>query len=271
MIQNSCGGLAELVCLRSLASITIECLRPEQRIGLRRPRVKIPRTGTGVDSSPSADAESPRAEGIPLDESHTVDPLANGHSPATARVETVGNDETLMVAAQRGDRAAFSMIVQRHQSAVFGYLRTRLLQPSDAEDLTQEVFLRCYTTKARFNIGMVRPWLIGIARNILREHVRKIKRRKEVAWTELCLELDEMVPPEDQIYGDVLAHLPGCMESLGESAREALTLRYTARLRLAEIGEKLCRSEGAAKLLMFRARQALKNCLDRKFRKTQDP
>jgi len=176
--------------------------------------------------------------------------------------------ETLVERAQRGDRAAFEEIVQKNQGAVYGYLRARLIQPSDAEDLTQEVFLRCYTGWARFErSSLIRPWLIGIARNLLREHSRKVKRRKEVAWTELCLELEELLPVgEEQTYEDVLAHLPNCMESLGESARQALDLRYAVKLRLADIGQRLKRSEGAVKLLMFRARQALKHCLDSKLR-----
>jgi RNA polymerase sigma-70 factor (ECF subfamily) len=106
---------------------------------------------------------------------------------------------------------------------------------------------------------------LGIARNLLREHARRLRRRKEVAWTELCLELDEMVSSDENVYGDMLEFLPGCLNSLGESARQAIELRYSMHLRLSEVGEKLHRSEGAAKLLMFRARQALKNCLDRKF------
>ena len=48
------------------------------------------------------------------------------------------------------------------------------------------------------------------------------------------------------------------------SARQALNLRYEGSLRLAEIGRRLHRSEGAIKLLMFRARQALRDCLDNK-------
>lgn len=183
----------------------------------------------------------------------------------SAHAEADG-EARLLLEAQNGDRAAFGEIIAGHQAAVFGYLRARLLQPSDAEDLTQEVFLRCYSAATRFDPNaLVRPWLLGIARNLLREHARRIKRRKEVAWTELCLELDEMVSSDDTLYGDMLSHLPGCLSSLGESARQAIELRYNAHLRLAEIGEKLRRSEGAAKLLMFRARQALKNCLDRKF------
>ena len=114
----------------------------------------------------------------------------------------------------------------------------------------------------------MRPWLFGIARNLLREHVRRIARRKEVAWTEMCLELDALVETPNVRAEDALAHLPACLDSLGKSAREALDLRYQARLRLAEIGEKLHRSEGAIKLLVHRARQALKHCLDGKMKRT---
>lgn len=180
-------------------------------------------------------------------------------------------DQALIELAKQGDREAFETIVRRHQGAVYGYLRARLLQPSDAEDLTQEVFLRCYQGRARFDSNsLVRPWLIGIARNLLREHVRKVVRRKEVAWTELCLDLEELIACENTATEDILQHLPQCMQSLGQSARQSLDLRYNARLRLAEIGEKLHRSEGAVKLLMFRARQALRNCLDKKLRTRVD-
>ena len=144
-------------------------------------------------------------------------------------------------------------------------MRARLLQPSDAEDLTQEVFLRSYAARARFHsANLIGPWLIGIARNLLREHARKSKRRKEVAWTELCLEVEERVGAACEANDEMVSRLSGCLDSLGASAREAIKLRYVAKLRLAEIGQKLARSEGAAKLLMFRARQALKYCLERR-------
>jgi RNA polymerase sigma-70 factor (ECF subfamily) len=174
-------------------------------------------------------------------------------------------DRLMVEAAQQGDRAAFGVIVARHQRLVFGYLRSRLTAAADAEDLCQEVFLRCYRGQARFADGVqLRPWLIGIARNVLHEHVRRVKRRKEVAWTELCLQLEDMIDELADRHEAALAHLPACLESLGQSARQALDMRYQTQMRLAEIGQQLRRSEGAVKLLMFRARQALKNCLDSK-------
>lgn len=178
------------------------------------------------------------------------------------------DDPVLLTAAQRGDQEAFAALVDRHRPAVFGYLRARVLQPADAEDLSQEAFLRCYLHLADLEpTPSLRPWLLGVARNVLREFVRKHRRRrqKETAWTELCLELDETAAPaaDEPAYQDQMEQLPNCMAALGESARRAIELRYTAQLGVDEIGNRLRRSAGAAKLLMFRARQALKRCLNR--------
>jgi RNA polymerase sigma-70 factor (ECF subfamily) len=181
-------------------------------------------------------------------------------------VRAVVDDETQLVqAAQRGDRQAFSLLVERHQRAVFGFLRARLLEAADAEDLCQEVFLRCYLGREKLERATtVGAWLAGIARNILREHVRKMSRRREVAWTELCLELDQLTPAREGHEHDAMSHLPKCLDALGQSAREAIDLRYRVQLRMEEIGRRLKRSEGAVKLLVHRARQALRNCLERR-------
>ena len=173
----------------------------------------------------------------------------------------------LVLASQRGDKRAFAVLVDLYQQSVYGYLRARLSEPADAEDLCQEVFLRCYLGREKLaRATAVGSWLIGIARNLLREHVRRQHRRREVGWTELCLALEQLVGEHKSESHDALNHLPKCLESLGQSAREAIDLRYRSQLRLAEIAHHLRRSEGAVKLLMHRSRQALKNCLDRRLR-----
>lgn len=190
--------------------------------------------------------------------------------PIVNMTATEVEDRQLIERVQQGEREAFTEIVQRHQGAVFGYLRARLIDGADAEDLTQEVFLRCYCARARFDSSQqIRPWLLGIARNLLREHLRSSKRRKETGWTNLCLEIEDPVEPEGQ-YEEVIGFLPKCLDALGRSAREAIHLRYKARMRMAQIGEKLHRSEGAVKLLMFRARQTLRTCLSHKCREQAD-
>jgi RNA polymerase sigma-70 factor, ECF subfamily len=153
---------------------------------------------------------------------------------------------------------------------VYAYLRARLFEPADAQDLCQEVFLRCYTAAARFDSPeLVRPWLIGIARNLLRERVRRLKRRREVAWTELCLEVETVGTASDVRRDAAISMLPDCLDSLGPTAREALEMHYRGNLRLAAIGQRMHRSEGAIKLLLFRARQALRLCLTGRLRAEQ--
>lgn len=180
-------------------------------------------------------------------------------------VDATVTDDCLVAAAQSGDREAFEQLVRRHQGPIYGFLRARTLEPADAEDLCQEVFIRCYSASATFESpAKVRPWLFGIARNVLREHIRRVSRRKEVAWTALCLEVDTSDSPPEALYEDVVGLLPSCLDSLGQNAQQAIDMHYRSQLRFAQIGERLRRSEGAIKLLMFRARQAIKQCIDRK-------
>jgi RNA polymerase sigma-70 factor (ECF subfamily) len=192
-------------------------------------------------------------------------PIAAAESrPQAAEAE---GHAALVASAQRGDQRAFAALIELYQGTVYGFLRARLIEPADAEDLCQEAFLRCYLGREKLSrAAAVGPWLIGIARNLLREHVRRVQRRKEVAWTELCLELDALASEHDDKHDEALGHLPGCLDSLGQSAREAIELRYRRQLRMAEVGERLRRSEGAVKLLVHRARAALRNCLDGKLK-----
>jgi len=159
------------------------------------------------------------------------------------------------------EQAAFADVYRENHAAVHGYLRARLLNGSDAEDLCQEVFLRAYRSIRRYDpAASMRPWLLGIGRNVLREHVRRVRARKEVAWTELCLELEETVESEG-LYEDMLHLLPVCTVRLGQSARQAITWHYMRGQKLQEIATRLGKSLGAVKVLMVRARQALRRCI----------
>ena len=210
-------------------------------------------------------ADRPPLYGSPLNEAAAV-----GNRVDLPLTQSISEDQRLLRKLHKGERSALELIVERHQMTVYGYLRARLLEPADAEDLCQEVFLRCFSGKVKFERATdLRPWLIGIARNVLREHVRSKVRSKEVAWTELCLKLDALTADQPAQQHAAIEHLPACLQGLGPSAREALDLRYGASLALAEIGAKLRRSEGAVKLLIFRARQALRSCLDLRLRQEE--
>lgn len=204
-------------------------------------------------------------------EAHEVAAHAQSAFVEYDRAKVAEEDALLIQAIQNNDREALGAFVQRQQGFVFGYLRSRMVDPTDADDLCQEVFLRCLAGKVRFRGDVpVRPWLLGVARNVLREHIRRNKRRKEVEWTELCLELDALTEDDPSDYRTVHAWLHSCIDNLGHSAHEALKMHYFARLKMAQIADKMRRSEGAVKLLVFRARQALKECVTRKSRIASD-
>ena len=187
----------------------------------------------------------------------SADPqAAQATPPAAARPRRKGLHEA--------DRAEVEAVVTAHQKMVYGFLRGRLADASAADDLCQEVFLRFLTSRplVATGSGETSAWLVGIARNVLREHARRRARRREVSWTELCLDVEH---GGNQAAGDTddrLARIPGCLDGLGKTARAALDLHYGERLRLAEIGRRFDRSEGAVKLLLFRARQAVRRCLN---------
>jgi RNA polymerase sigma-70 factor (ECF subfamily) len=183
----------------------------------------------------------------------------------STRIVVTHVEADLVVRWRKGDHDAFAVLIERHHRPIYGFLRARVLQSSDAEDMTQEVFLRFYESRTRFDsAALVRPWLLGIARNLLREHVRDVRRRREVGWTELCLELETVLPADVAVAEDAPNWLPQCLSDLGPSARQAIEMHYRSEQRLSEIGLALHRSEGAVKILLHRARQALRDCLTRR-------
>ncbi|MBM4021228.1 MAG: RNA polymerase sigma factor [Planctomycetes bacterium] len=172
----------------------------------------------------------------------------------------IATDSSLLAATRRRDHAAFAALVGRHERAVGGYLRARLAGRGELDDLCQEVFVRLYAGGDPPAGVSLRAWLFGIARNVLREHLRGARRRQH-AWTELCLEIEDR-SGDDGRYDDAIERLPACLDGLGASARRAIDLFYGENLPMRELAAQFKRSEGAVKLLVHRARQAVKRCLD---------
>jgi len=86
------------------------------------------------------------------------------------------------------------------------------------------------------------------------------RKRKQVAWTQLCLELEQTVEAEG-LYQDILHLVPVCTVRLGKSAHHAIQWRHMGRQKLQRIAARLGKTLGAVKVLMVRARQALKRCI----------
>ncbi|MGC1275616.1 MAG: sigma-70 family RNA polymerase sigma factor [Planctomycetaceae bacterium] len=159
---------------------------------------------------------------------------------------------------KRRNAAAFDEIVQTHRHAVYGYLRARLADGAEATRLTETAFEKFYVDPSNCSDDAIRPRLLTLAKAALSEHARASHGRHDVAWTTLCLDVEESGQEDSD---DEFVRLSACLDSLEPAERDAIELKYRADWTLLQIGERLRRSENAARLLLLRARQSLRASL----------
>ena len=137
---------------------------------------------------------------------------------------------------------------------VWGYLRQRIADPHAAEEMLQETFLVAMTDPAALDAAISkRAWLVGIACNLVREHLRRTKRRQSAE------RLD--VPPSDApLHEDYrLEAMRGAIIRLPDAQREVLELRLAHELSYAEIAETLRIPLGTVRSRMHNAVAALRH------------
>lgn len=169
---------------------------------------------------------------------------------------TEESDETLAARAQKGDRAAFNVLVTRHHGRIYAFHRSAGNTVHDAEDYTQEAFLRVFKSLDRYDRSQpFLPWLYTIAR---RESIRAWKKKKP---TEPLPESDSIsCRDEERDLAPHLWHLARL--HLKPAAFTALWLYYREDLPVATIARSLNKSQSSTKILLFRARNTLREHLN---------
>jgi RNA polymerase sigma factor (sigma-70 family) len=104
------------------------------------------------------------------------------HVTGDRRMPLGASDESLLQASANGDQRAFSELYERHARAIYNYLFRRLADWSEAEDLTAVVFLEAFRRRSEVVVieGKLRPWLYGIATNVLRNRRRALWRHRHL-------------------------------------------------------------------------------------------
>lgn len=171
-----------------------------------------------------------------------------------------GDDESLAQRAVARDAAAWSELFELHWRSVYGFVRYRLRGADEAEDLASQVFEVAYSRADRFDYRGVPidAWLIGIARNVCRDHIKKLGRRG------INEELDDNSGPVEDGAADAadLRHdLAVAMRSLTEDQQEVLSLRFLLDRSVEETARMMNRSEDAVKNLQRRALAAMHRAL----------
>ncbi len=141
---------------------------------------------------------------------------------------------------------------------VYGYLASRCGSATVAEDLTSDTFLAAVDAIRRDRVpDLTVGWLIGVARHKLVDHWR---RREREDRTLRAVESEPSGEGDDEwdVHLDALT-AQQTLESLGAHHRSALTLRYLDGLPVRQVAECLGRTEGAAEVLLVRARAAFRD------------
>jgi RNA polymerase sigma-70 factor (ECF subfamily) len=175
------------------------------------------------------------------------------------------DDETLdrLVAnAKRGDSQAFGQLFDEYAGPIHRFIASRVNSPSDAEDLTQLVFVKALEALPRYEARGIPfgGWLFRLARNAIIDQVRT-RRDHLPLVTALTRETDDAGPEATAALRDDLDRVAQALTELTDDQREVIELRFFAGLSVLETAVAMGRQEGTVRGLQFRAIAALRRSL----------
>ena len=164
-----------------------------------------------------------------------------------------GMDDAAVIEASLADPHRFGTVFDRHFDAVHGFAERRL-GADLADEIAAETFVRAFDLRGKYDRrrGDARPWLLGIAANLLRRHWRT-ERRRLAAYARAGAER-ESAP--DQVAG--LGELAGALDDLTKDERDVLLLYALAELSYEEIAVALKMPIGTVRSRLARARRRLR-------------
>jgi len=182
------------------------------------------------------------------------------------------NDEAIVRAVRNGRKEAFAGLIDGHKESVYGTLMRLTGDPQVAEELAHETFVRAYQNLKSFR-GESRfsTWLIQIAINLARDHVREHRRNKTVSL-EAMLERDPDAPvfAERRLHcnplrevslRDMVVRLEIALRELPSSYREIFVLHHVQDISYEDIAALTGDSVGSLKVRAHRVRKLLRERL----------
>jgi RNA polymerase sigma-70 factor (ECF subfamily) len=179
------------------------------------------------------------------------------------------DDDRLIAAVGAGDKDAFSGLVERYQRSLYYFVVGKVAEDTEAKDIVQKTFVVAFQrlTEFRRNESFF-AWLKGIALNHCRNEWRRYQNQARLAGRLLEekraeLELAALETQSDEGENRVAA-LRQCLEQLDSEEQSAIELRFVQELPLAKIGQQLGRGAEATRLLLYRIRQRLADCVKKR-------
>lgn len=180
------------------------------------------------------------------------------------------SEERLIERCKKGDERAIGQFIDLYQARVFGFVKRMVATSEEAEDISQEVFIRAFQSINRFDSrANIKTWIFRIAHNLCIDHARKNKRSVQKVSTGVDAEAaeefevaDESWSPEKlMIQTQMFELVEEAIASMSEKLRAVLLLHDREDLAYDEIAVMLEIPEGTVKSRLFLARNFLQSKL----------
>jgi RNA polymerase sigma-70 factor (ECF subfamily) len=165
----------------------------------------------------------------------------------------------------KGDRQAYALLVEEYKSPIYNLAYRMIGNSEDADDLTQETFIRAYINLWRFDPKRkFFTWLYTISINLIRNHLKKVKnddllnRTKNIQYNE-----NENQSPEARIIATQESNkINLALLTLKYELRVMLIMKYQQELSFEEIAEITGKSVSAVKMRVYRGLEKLEQLIN---------
>ena len=176
-------------------------------------------------------------------------------------------DHDLVARVQRGDTAAFDLLVRKYQHRIAAVISRYIRDWSEVQDVAQDTFIRAYRAIKNFRgDAQFSTWLHTIAVNTAKNHLAANNRRppgedidvEDAEQFESGLRLRDTDTPERELMRQQLEQtVVAAVEALPQDLREAITLREVEGMSYEDIAERMGCPIGTVRSRIFRAREAI--------------
>ena len=172
------------------------------------------------------------------------------------------DEESLVRRAQQHDQQAFAQLYEEHFDKIYRYVALRIRDRAEAEDITQQVFLKALRSISSFRWKGIAfsAWLFRIAHNQMVDYLRKKTKQAAVPIDEVQVSVssDPQLLLEQRLN---IEQLISATKRLTEAQREVISLRFAGELPIAQVARVMGKSEGSIKALQHSAIVALRKVL----------
>ena len=172
----------------------------------------------------------------------------------------------LVARAKQGDQQAFGQIYDQFIKRIFKFVRLKIQDSQEAEDIVQEVFVKAYKGLAGLKIKDLNfsAWLYRVAGNTINDHFRKKYRTPDIIPIDETFDVaDSYSLQEEAAIASDLEIVRAGLKKLPPQYREVLELRFVQDLTLDECAAALNKSNLSVRLAQFRALKKLKMILNK--------